>query len=123
VRIFAAREHVDFRKGVDGLCAIVRDQFGDDPLAGHVYVFFNARRNKVKILVWDQNGFWLLWKRLELGRFQRIEGASAKVKIDRARLAMLLDGIDTKDSKFTRNFVSEVRIAARDGDQRARSSS
>jgi transposase len=67
VRVFAAREHVDFRKGIDGLHAIVRDQLGDDALAGHVYLFFNARRDRVKILVWDRNGFWLLLKRLERG--------------------------------------------------------
>ena len=122
VRIFAATERVDFRKGADGLCAIVRDQFGDDPLSGHLYIFFNARRDRIKILVWDQNGFWLLWKRLELGTFQRIDGACSKIEIDRARLAMLLDGIDTKNSKMSRNFVREVRIAARDGSERARAS-
>lgn len=116
VRIFVARERVDFRKGFDGLCAIVRDHFGDDPLSGHFYLFFNARRNRLKILVWDRNGFWLLAKRLERGVFQRIEGVSTKVEIDRARLAMLLDGIDTKNSRFHEHFVREIRIRARDDD-------
>jgi len=120
VRVFAARERVDFRKGFDGLCAIVRDQFGDDALSGHLYVFFNARRDRVKILVWDRNGFWLLYKRLERGTFQRLDGASAKIEIDRARLTMLLDGIDTRNSKFYHHSVREVRIAARDDDGRTR---
>jgi len=62
VRVFAARDRVDFRKGFDGLHAIVRDEFGEDALSGNVYLFFNARRDRVKLLVWDRNGFWLLYK-------------------------------------------------------------
>lgn len=118
VRIFAARERVDFRKGIDGLHAIVRDQFGDDALSGNLYLFFNARRDRVKILMWDRNGFWLLAKRLERGTFQRLDGASAKLEIDRARLAMLLDGIDTKNASFYRYSVRDVRIGARRDDAR-----
>lgn len=114
VRIFAARERVDFRKGIDGLHAIVRDQFGEDALSGNVFLFFNARRDRVKVLVWDRNGFWLFMKRLERGKFQRLDGTSAKLEIDRARLTMLLDGIDTKNSSFYRYSVRDVRIAARD---------
>lgn len=120
VRVFAARERVDFRKGIDGLHAIVRDQFGDDAFTGNVYLFFNTRRDRVKILVWDRNGFWLLCKRLERGTFQRLDGAGTKIEIDRARLAMLLDGIDTKNSTFYRYSVRDVRIAGRDVEVRAR---
>jgi len=120
VRVFAARERVDFRKGFDGLCAIVRGEFGDDPLSGHLYLFFNRRGNRIKILVWDKNGFWLFYKRLERGVFERIEGRGAKIEIDRARLAMLLDGVDTRSSRFRRHFVREVRIAVRAGDERVR---
>jgi len=118
VRVFAARDGVDFRKGFDGLHAIVRDEFGEDALSGNVYLFFNARRNRVKLLVWDRNGFWLLYKRLERGTFQRLDGTSAKIEIDRARLGMLLDGIDTKHSKFYRYSVRDVRIESRDDDAR-----
>ena len=120
VRVFAARERVDFRKGFDGLHAIVRDLFGDDALSGALYLFFNARRDRVKILVWDRNGFWLLSKRLERGTFQRLDGTSAKLEIDRARLTMLLDGVDTKDSKYYRYSVRDVRITARDDDAQTR---
>jgi len=120
VRVFAARDRVDFRKGFDGLHAIVRDEFGEDALSGNVYVFFNARRDRVKLLVWDRNGFWLLYKRLERGTFQRLDGTSAKLEIDRARLAMLLDGIDTRNSKFYRYSVRDVRIDSRGDDERVR---
>ncbi len=74
----------------------------------------------MKLLVWDRNGFWLLYKRLERGTFQRLDGASSKIEIDRARLAMLLDGIDTRNSKFYRYSVRDVRIASRGDDERAR---
>lgn len=120
VRVFAARDGVDFRKGFDGLHAIVRDEFGEDALSGNVFLFFNARRDRVKLLVWDRNGFWLLCKRLERGTFQGLGGTTAKIEIDRARLAMLLDGIDTRNSNFYRYSVREVRIAARGDDERAR---
>jgi len=60
VRIFAATEPIDFRKGFDGLHAIVRDEFGEDALSGNVFLFFNARRDRVKLLVWGRNGFWVL---------------------------------------------------------------
>lgn len=122
VRVFAARERVDFRNGFDGLCAVVREQFREDPLSGHLFLFFNRRRDRIKILVWDQNGFWLLYKRLEQGTFERIAGEGEKIEIDRARLAMLLDGIETKSSRIRTHFVREVRIASRDHDERARPS-
>lgn len=120
VRVFVARERVDFRKGMDGLCAIVRDAFSDDPLSGHLYLFFNARRDRLKILMWDRNGFWLCAKRLERGTFERIDGSGARFEIDRARLAMLLDGIDTKNSRMHTRFVRDVRIDSRDGREVAR---
>ncbi len=117
VRVFAAREPVDFRKGFDGLCAIVRDEFGEDPLSGHLFLFLNRRSNRVKVLVWDRNGFWLMCKRLEIGTFERVQGASAKVEIDRARLAMLLDGIDMKRARLRRTFPREIRLMKRDGER------
>lgn len=96
VRVFVARSAVDFRRGIDGLCGIVRDEFGEDPLSGHWFVFTNRRSNRLRILVWDRNGFWMATKRLEEGTFERFVGSAPKLEIDRVQLAMLLDGIDTK---------------------------
>jgi transposase len=119
VRIFVARRPVDFRKGFDGLCAIVRDHLRDDPLSGQWYLFFNRGGDRLKILFWDRNGFWLFYKRLERGRFERIEGSGARVEIDRARLAMLLDGMELRTSRIRQHFVPEVRIVSRsNGDTR-----
>lgn len=114
VRIFAASEPVDFRKGFDGLVQIVRDGFGEDPFGGHLFCFFNRRRDRVKILAWDRNGFWLHYKRLERGTFERLTGRGARVEIDRAQMSMLLEGIDTRSSRFRRNFSRDVYICARD---------
>lgn len=121
-RVFAATSAVDFRKGFDGLVAIVRAQIGQDPFAGDLFCFFNRRRDRVKILVWDRNGFWLHYKRLERGTFERLDGAGAVRELDRARMAMLLDGIDTKNSRSWKHFVPDVRIEARRDDDRARAS-
>ncbi len=114
VRIFAATEPIDFRKGFDGLVQIVRDGFGEDPFAGDLFCFFNRRRDRVKVLVWDRNGFWLHYKRLERGTFERVDGSSKRIEIDRARISMLLEGIDTKSTRFRRHFARDVRIGDRD---------
>lgn len=121
LRVFVARSGVDFRRGIDGLCGIVRETFGADPLSGHWFVFTNKRANRLRILMWDRNGFWLATKRLEQGTFERFEGAGATLEIDRAQLAMLLDGIDVKKAKSRRNFALSVRIEARDDDAQRRS--
>jgi len=115
-RIFVACEPVDFRKSHDGLCAIVRDGFGDDPFSGDVFVFFNRRRDRIKLLVWDRQGFWLAYKRLERGTFERLDVARGerRVEIDRMRLAALLDGVMVKSLKQRRHFACESRIQARD---------
>ena len=117
VRIFLAREPVDCRKAFDGLCALVRDHFGDDPFSDHLFAFFNRRRDRVKILVWDKNGFWLFSKRLERGTFQEIalHGESKRrVEIERARLLMLLEGIDQRKAILRKHFDEPVRLVARD---------
>ena len=68
-RIFVATEPVDFRKGIDGLCAVCRQALGDNPLEGAVYVFRNRAGTALKLLLYDGQGYWLLMKRLSQGRF------------------------------------------------------
>jgi transposase len=122
-RVYLCRSAVDFRKAHDGLCAVVRDQFGDDPFGGDVFVFFNRAHDRVKLLLWDGNGFWLLYKRLERGTFPFVvEGEGRRVEIERAQLAMLLEGIEWKNVKKSLRFPRTVRIQDRDG-SRARTSS
>jgi transposase len=69
VRIYVAAEPVDLRRGFDGLAAAARSVIGADPLSGHLFVFLNRRKNRIKLLVWDRTGFLLLYKRLERGTF------------------------------------------------------
>jgi transposase len=114
VRIFAATAAVDFRKAHDGLVAIVRDTFGRDPFDGALFVFFNKRRDRIKLLLWDHNGFWLFYKRLECGTFKVLDGSGSEtLAIDRAELAMLLEGIDLKAGKRRPHFADGLRIDGR----------
>lgn len=99
VRIYLATAPVDLRRGFDGLAAAVRGVIGEDPLSGHLFVFLNQSRNRAKILVWEASGFWLFYKRLELGRFKLPSPAaegSSHLKISAADLTLMLEGIDLR---------------------------
>ena len=115
VRVLVSRGAVDFRKAHDGLVAVVREALREDPLAGDLFVFFNRRRDRIKVLVWDRNGFWLHYKRLERGTFEALmlEGDGARLEIDRVRLSLLLEGVAQKSVRFRRNFVARVCITPR----------
>lgn len=91
--VYLHRAPVDFRLSINGLAALVEQALGRDPFAPTLYVFSNRRRNRVKILGWDRNGFWLLLKRLEEDRF--IWPAEAVVPtLTVEQLHWLLEGID-----------------------------
>lgn len=81
---------VDLRRSFDRLSAMVTDLLKQDPYSGHVFVFFNRRRDRVKLLVWERGGFWLLYKRLEIGSF----GEPAREEITARDLFLLLEGIE-----------------------------
>ena len=69
VRIYAAADPVDLRKGFTGLSCLVREVIDGDPLSGHMFVFVNRRGDRIKVLFWTRNGYCVLYKRLERGRF------------------------------------------------------
>ena len=98
VRVYLAAEPVDLRRGHDGLVAIVRGIWQLNPYDGHLFVFLGRRLDRVKILVWDRNGFVLYYKRLSQGLFRmpRVPAKAARVELDSTTLAMLLDGIDVR---------------------------
>lgn len=99
VRIYVAAEPVDLRRGFDGLAAATRSLIRQDPLNGHVFVFLNRRRNRIKLLVWDRTGYLLLYKRLERGTFELpTEPASPErhVEVDAGELALMLEGLDLR---------------------------
>jgi transposase len=99
-RIYLAAGATDMRKGFDGLFGLARDRLELEPLSGHVFVFANVRRNRLKLLLWDGSGLWVCAKRLERGRFWWPKaGGEAKVVLSAEELAMLMGGIDLESSK------------------------
>jgi len=95
-RLWLALEPTDMRCGFDRLAERVRTVIGQDPLSGHGFIFRSRRGDRLKLLTWDQDGFVLWYKRLEVGVFKlpRPEGVGRAVELRASELAMLLDGID-----------------------------
>jgi transposase len=105
VRVLVATRPVDFRKGMDGLAALVRESLGSDPYGGVVYVFRAKRADRVKLLVWDGTGLVLAAKRLEQGTFRWPAISDGVMRLTAAQLSALLEGLD-----WTR--VRAVRVRA-----------
>lgn len=93
LKVYLHREAVDGRKNINGLAMLIEQEMGLDPFAAAVYVFSNRRRSRVKLLLWDRNGFWLLMKRLESDRFVWPK-ESAVIELTVEQLHWLLEGID-----------------------------
>ena len=92
--IFLARDRVDGRKGIDSLVALVRSQFGRDPLHGHLFVFLSRRCDRARMLFWDRNGYVLSLKRLEQGTFKPAAIHATHAEIEYDELLALLGGLD-----------------------------
>lgn len=89
-RVFVARGATDLRRSFDRLAALAADVLGQDPFSGHLFVYFNRRRDRVKLLFWERGGFWLLCKRLEAGTFAEVE----RGELGARELFLLLEGIE-----------------------------
>ena len=97
VRVYLARGATDMRKSIDGLAAVTKEVLEHDPLCGHLFVFCNGRRDRIKILYWERSGFWLLHKRLERGTFAWPLPANSdnkQIEMSSSDLAALLGGLD-----------------------------
>ena len=102
VRIYLATEPVDLRRGFDGLAATTRSLIGLDPMCGHIFVFLNRRRNRVKLLAWDRTGYVLLYKRLEKGTFNMPTApppGQTHVEVDAGELGLMLEGLDLRGAR------------------------
>ncbi len=106
VCVYLCTQATDMRKGFDGLHALVLQVFQRDPLDGHLFLFINRRRNRLKILWWDRDGMALFYKRLEAGTYQLPEASddAEGVEIDATDLAMLLSGIDFQSAKRRKRY-------------------
>lgn len=89
------------RKGFDGLYGLVRDRLGENPLSGHLFLFSNRTRTRLKALLWDGSGLWVCAKRLEKGRFRwpAPNEKQGSVTLRSEELAMLVNGLDVKHAK------------------------
>src|ERR1700759_5315039 len=98
------------RKGFDGLYGLVRDRLLCDPLSGHIFLFSNAQRNRLKLLFWDGSGLWVCAKRLERGRFRwpQAEAGQSKAVLSPEELALLVGGIDVAGSPARAGFRQVV---------------
>jgi transposase len=116
-RIYLASGATDMRKGFEGLYGLVRDRLLCEPLSGHVFVFANAQRNRLKLLFWDGSGLWVCAKRFEKGRFRwpEVAAGETKVVLSHAELTMLVGGIDlaaTRRRRWYRKSDSIEQIPA-----------
>lgn len=103
VRIYVATGSTDLRRSIDGLAALVRERFDLDPLSGHLFLFRNRRGDRLKILAWDQGGFWVLYKRLERGTFAwPTEDDHGPVNLRSSDLLLLLSGVDLAHTRRRR---------------------
>lgn len=104
-KIYVGVEAVDMRKGFDGLFGLVRDQLKQDPLSGHLFLFTNRHKTRLKALVWDGSGLWVCAKRLEKGRFRWPSTAeTGSVTMRPEELAMLVNGLDLTAARPRRGW-------------------
>lgn len=108
-QIYLYSHSTDMRKSFDGLVGLIRNNLKMDPVDDGIFVFINKMRDKMKILLWDRHGYWLLYKRLEAGRFQipPIENgyAAEGLCICYEQLIMILEGIDLSSIKRRKRYT------------------
>jgi transposase len=112
VRVFLCTKPTDMRKGFDGLFGMVHEFLGQDPLSGHLFLFLNRRRDRVKVLFWERDGLVIWYKRLEAGTFQKLDPAAnvdhksgqAGLELSATDLALLLGGIDVTTAERRKRY-------------------
>ena len=96
-RCYLYRGITDMRKGIDSLCGLVRNELGKDPMSGELFLFFCRSRRRIKILLWDEDGYALYQKRLERGTYEIPEGIAMHQPITAEQLTFLLSGVNLKN--------------------------
>jgi transposase len=114
IQVFMAVEPVDLRKGFDGLSAAVRAVFDCNVLDGHLFLFLNRRRDRIKLLWWDRDGLAVFYKRLERGTYEvpRHAPGHKQLPLDATQLALLLNGVELDSVKRRRRYVLAPSSAA-----------
>jgi transposase len=111
VRVMVATKPVDFRKGAEGLAALVREEMKSDPFSGAVYVFRAKRADRVKLIYWDGTGVCLFAKRLEDGKFRWPSVQDSVMRLSAGELAALLEGLDWKRVHAARETPAPMQPA------------
>jgi transposase len=113
VRVFLHTPPTDLRKGFDALCGLVTTAFAQDPTSGHLFLFVNRRRDRLKILYWDRDGLAIWYKRLESGSFQIPTTSAAAVAIEMTptQLSLILAGIDLRSARQRKRYQRPIQKA------------
>jgi transposase len=109
-RVYLASGPTDMRRSIDGLAVLVKEGFNLDPFSTSLFVFCNKQRDRLKILKWDHNGFWLYYRRLERGRFQWPSEGSSLVTITYRELRWLLDGLSLSQPRAHQEVKERIVI-------------
>jgi transposase len=106
-RYFMYSRRADMRKGFNGLCGLVRNEFLQNPLSGDVFIFINRPRNRIKLLHWQGDGFAIYYKRLEKGTYEmpEIKTDSASIELDAQQLLLIMEGISLLSVKKRRRYA------------------
>ena len=117
--IYLAVGATDLRKGFEGLYGLVRDRLLCEPTSGHLFLFSNARRNRIKVLYWDGSGLWLCAKRLERGRFSwpGEDAQAVRVTVSQEELSLLLGGIDLAQTRRKNWYRKELEYSEEVGEK------
>ncbi len=105
-RIFVFSEATDMRKSFNGLSGLVSEHFDVELLSGHLFLFCNRRRDRIKLLYWDKDGLAIWYKQLEAGSYQlpKVDSQSNTIEIDHTQLSLLLSGIDLTSVKQRKRY-------------------
>jgi transposase len=106
VRIFVCLTPIKMQFSFDTLMGLAEETFNQDPLSGHLFLFFNRKRDRIKILFWDVDGFCIWYKRLEVGAFQlpvATEGDQG-IELNSRQLNQLLGGLDLRNGRRRRRY-------------------
>ena len=113
-KMYLCMNPVDMRKSFDGLFGIVQQEFRQDPLNGHLFLFVNKRRDRMKAVFWDDDGFVIWYKRLEVGTWQlptsTTTSPSSALELEGHELAMILRGIDLKSARRRARYQPPVAV-------------
>ena len=110
VQVYLACGSTDMRKSINGLAVLVKEEFFLDPFSQCLFVFCNKGRNKVKILRWEHNGFWLHYRRLEKGRFKWPQSKADIMEVSHRELSWLLDGLSINQREAHKKVTANIVI-------------